>query len=233
MVIMTDPEYLYHYKELEYGLDELENQRMWLARLDENSESDPDEGRANGVDEKTESMIIHSPLTERQRECIRRSYQDLYDGFRSKARTISMTDDPLNRYMWVEYAKMSGICICYREKSLVGYNIICNPVNYTDKEIQTVYLRNFETAREACMRKGTKFANEREYRHLHFATECNPETIGQRFMKAPKPVCVYIGEDAELEKPEIYRRICDYCKSTGIHIRTAHREELRNLGPRR
>ncbi len=122
MVIMTPevPEYLYHYKSLEYGLDELENKRIWLARLDDFSESDPDEGRANGVDEETESQIANGSLTEQQSEFLRESFQYLYDEWRSKARTISMTDNPHNRYMWVEYAKMSGICICYLDQSLVG-----------------------------------------------------------------------------------------------------------------
>ncbi len=81
------------------------------------------------------------------------------------------------------------------------------------------------------MRKGTEFAKEREFRHLHFATEYNPETLSQRFMRAPKPVCVYIGEDAESENPELHRRTCDYCKSNGIRIRIVHREELKDIEP--
>ena len=228
------PQYLYHYKRLGHGLAEISDKSIWLARLADFSDSDPNEGRTVTTDEKTARMIAEAPLTDRQRMIIGEPFQGIYDVARSKVRTVSMTDSPLNRHMWENYAGLSGVCICYSYQSLLSHNLGFKRVTYTDERHRPDdhgWLNVQQEIIEAAMKKGTEFALEREYRHLHLTTEYNPYSIDQRFVRAPEPECVYIGEDAEVKMPDLYRRVVDVCTSSMIPMRTVSRDDLIDLGP--
>lgn len=222
------PTYLYHYKNLQYGLDEVVNRRIWLSIPTDFSESDPLDTQAIALPPEIEAM--HRKFGGDRAECYISLESAMGDSSkndaRSKLRTVSMCDSPYLTNMWEEYADgFRGICIEYLEKDLFDCMFRFNKVEYRDSiptwNEHSIFRARMEMAKASYV-KGENFRKEHEWRSVRILSD-HPQyepllDASTRFQPAPVPSRVFICYKAKECDPEMYHRLIEYCREHGIEV---------------